>query len=141
MRRRNLVSLVAAVGLAASMLATPSMADDKRVLRVVPHSNLSVLDPIWTTAYITRIYGYMVYDTLFAMDAQFNIQPQMVDKFSVSKDKKTYTFTLREGLKFHDGQPVRSADVIASIDRWSKRDALGQKMAEATAGWRAVNDK
>ena len=83
----------------------------------------------------------MVYDTLFAMDAKFQVQPQMVDKWDISNDKLVYTFTLRDGLKFHDGQPVRSADCIASIDHWSKRDALGQKLAEATDAWTAVNDK
>ena len=83
----------------------------------------------------------MVYDTLFATDARFQIQPQMVDKWQLSADKLTYTFTLRDGLKFHDGQPVRSADCIASLQRWAKRDALGQKLAEATASWNAVNDK
>ena len=83
----------------------------------------------------------MVYDTLFATDAKFQVQPQMVDKWEVSADKLTYTFTLRDGLKFHDGQPVRSADCIASVERWAKRDALGQKLAEATESWTAVNDK
>jgi len=83
----------------------------------------------------------MVYDTLFAMDSKFEIKPQMVDKFTVSADKKTYTFTLRDGLKFHDGAPVRSADVIASLDRWAKRDGLGQKLADATESWSATNDK
>ncbi|MGA1518642.1 MAG: ABC transporter substrate-binding protein, partial [Burkholderiaceae bacterium] len=125
MRRRNLVSLVAAVGLAASMLATPSMADDKRVLRVVPHSNLSVLDPIWTTAYITRNYGYMVYDTLFSEDSKGRIRPQMVDTYTSSADLKTWRFKLRPGLKFHDGAKVTSADVVASIKRWGAKDAFG----------------
>src|SRR4051812_11621208 len=83
----------------------------------------------------------MVYDTLFAMDEKFQVKPQMVDKWDISKDNLTYTFTLRDGLKFHDGQPVRSADCIASIDRWAKRDALGQKLAEATDAWTAVDDK
>jgi len=125
MRRRNLVSLVAAVGLAASMLATPSMADDKRELRVVPHSNLSVLDPIWTTAYITRNYGYMVYDTLFSEDSKGRIRPQMVDTYTSSADLKTWRFKLRPGLKFHDGAKVTSADVVASIKRWGAKDAFG----------------
>src|SRR6185437_4624148 len=80
-------------------------------------------------------------DTLFATDAKFQVQPQMVDKYELSKDQLTYTFTLRDGLKFHDGAPVRSADCIASIERWAKRDALGQKMAESTEAWTAVNDK
>ncbi|MGH8618124.1 MAG: ABC transporter substrate-binding protein, partial [Burkholderiales bacterium] len=82
-----------------------------------------------------------VYDTLFATDAKFQVKPQMVDKYELSKDKLTYTFTLRDGLKFHDGAPVKSADCIASLERWAKRDALGQKLAENTESWTAVNDK
>ena len=71
----------------------------------------------------------MVFDTLFALDKDFKPQPQMVDTWKASDDKLTYTFTLRDGLKWHDGQPVRAADCIASIERWGKRDALGQKLA------------
>jgi len=121
--------------------AATANAQDNKTLRFIAQADLRILDPIATTAYITRNHGYMVYDTLFAMDENFVIQPQMVNTFSVSDDKLTYTFNLRDGLKFHDGQPVTSADVIASIDRWAKRDALGQKLAEATAQWSAVNDK
>ena len=114
----------------------------QKVLKFIPQADLRILDPIATTAYITRNHGYMVYDTLFAIDAKFQVQPQMVGQVrDVSKDKLTYTFTLRDGLKFHDGAPVRSADCIASIERWAKRDALGQKLAEATESWTAVNDK
>jgi peptide/nickel transport system substrate-binding protein len=83
----------------------------------------------------------MVYDTLFATDAHFEIQPQMLDKWELSPNKLTYSFTLRDGLKFHDGQPVRSRDCIASVQRWTKRDALGQKLAEVTESWTVVNDK
>ncbi|HEX2829357.1 MAG TPA: ABC transporter substrate-binding protein [Burkholderiales bacterium] len=131
--------LVAAAALA--LLAFPAAHAQQKVLKFIPQADLRILDPITTTAYITRNHGYMVYDTLFAMDEKFQVKPQMVDKYEVSKDGLTYSFTLRDGLKFHDGQPVRSADCIASIDRWSKRDALGQKLAEATASWAAVNDK
>ena len=127
-----------ALGLLLAM--SPALAQQK-VLKFIPQADLRILDPIATTAGITRNHGYMVYDTLFATDAKFQIQPQMVDKWDLSKDKLTYTFTLREGLKFHDGQLVRSADCIASLERWAKRDALGQKLAEATEGWSAVNDK
>ncbi len=119
----------------------PAFAQSQKTLRFIAQADLKILDPISTTAYITRNHGYMVYDTLFAMDSKFEIKPQMVDKFTVSPDKKVYTFTLRDGLKFHDGAPVRSADVIASLDRWSKRDVLGQKLAEATESWSATNDK
>src|ERR1700737_4813003 len=102
----------------ALMLSTPSAwAQGQKVLKFVPQADLRILDPITTTAYITRNHGYMIYDTLFATDAKFQTQPQMVDKYELSSDKLTYTFTLRDGLKFHDGTPVRSADCIASIDR------------------------
>jgi peptide/nickel transport system substrate-binding protein len=83
----------------------------------------------------------MVYDTLFAIDHEFKPQPQMVDKWSVSDDKLKWTFTLRDGLAFHDGQPVRSADCIASIKRWSKRDVLGNTLDVAVASMDAVDDK
>jgi len=130
-----------AIACLAAVAAGIAPAHAQKVLKFIPQADLRILDPIATTAYITRNHGYMVYDTLFAMDEKFQVKPQMVEKFGLSKDKLTYTFTLRDGLKFHDGAPVRSADCIASIDRWSKRDALGQKLAEATAAWTAVNDK
>ena len=130
-----------AAALAASVaFAGPALAQGK-VLKFIPESDLRVLDPIWTTAYVTRNHGYMVYDTLFAVNDKFEVRPQMVDKVDISADKLTYTFNLRDGLKFHDGQPVRSADCIASVERWAKRDVLGQKLAEMTESWTAVNDK
>ena len=135
--RRLAACVVLALGCAAGNAA---LAQGK-VLKFIPEADLRSLDPIWTTAYITRNHGYMVYDVLFATDANFKIQPQMVDKWEVSKDNLTYTFTLRDGLKFHDGAPVRSADCIASIERWTKRDVFGQKLAELTDTWTAVNDK
>src|SRR5262244_3779068 len=126
----------------ASTFGSPvALAQGQKVLKFIPQADLRILDPITTTAYITRNHGYMIYDTLFATDAKFQVQPQMVDRNELSADKLTYTLTLRDGLKFHDGQPVRSADCIASIERWAKRDALGQKLAEVTDSWKAVNDK
>ena len=92
------------------------------------HSDLKILDPIWTTAYIVRNHGYMIYDTLFAQDEKGEIKPQMVEKYEAAADGKSYTFTLRDGLVWHDGQPVTSEDCIASIKRWAAKDALGQKM-------------
>src|SRR5215831_5352611 len=121
-------------------LAASCAYAQQKVLKFIPQGDLRILDPIATTAYITRNHGYMVYDTLFAIDEKFAVKPQMIDKWEVSKDGLTYTFTLRDGLRFHDGQPVKSADCIASIDRWAKRDALGQKLAEATEAWSAVDD-
>jgi peptide/nickel transport system substrate-binding protein len=117
--------VLAAVALA--FVASLAGAQDK-VLRVVPHSNLAILDPIWTTAYMSRNHGYMVYDTLFGTDANSKIQPQMVEKWTVSPDNRLWTFTLRSGLAFHDGAPVTGEDVKASLERWGKRDAMGQKL-------------
>jgi peptide/nickel transport system substrate-binding protein len=126
---------------ALALLPAWQAAAQQKVLKFIPQADLRILDPIATTAYITRNHGYMIYDTLFAVDAKFQVRPQMVDKYDLSKDQLTYTFTLRDGLKFHDGQPVRSADCIASIQRWARRDAIGQKLAELTESWTAVDDK
>ena len=104
-----------------------SAAQDK-VLRIVPHSNLAILDPIWTTAYMSRNHGYMIYDTLFGTDEKNQIKPQMVDTWSVSPDNRLWTFKLRKGLEFHDGKPVTGEDVIASLARWGKRDAMGSAL-------------
>jgi len=97
----------------------------EKVLRVVPHSNLAILDPIWTTAYMSRNHGYMIYDTLFGTDEKSQIKPQMVDTWSESADHRLWTFKLRKGLEFHDGKPVTGEDVIASLARWGKRDSMG----------------
>jgi peptide/nickel transport system substrate-binding protein len=118
----------AAVALAASTVMGTVWAQAQTTLRVVMHSDLKIVDPIWTTAYITRNHGYMIYDTLFSMDEKGEIKPQMIEKYDESADKKTYTFTLREGLLWHDGKPVTAEDCIASIKRWGAKDALGQKL-------------
>jgi peptide/nickel transport system substrate-binding protein len=135
------IRLLLSAALAALPAAYAHAEDGDKVLRVTPHSNLTILDPIWTTAYITRNHGYMIYDTLFGMDGKGRIAPQMVDKYEVSKDKKTWTFTLRDGLEFHDGKPVTSEDVIASLQRWGKRDSLGEKLMAFTESLEAVNAK
>ena len=110
-------------------LSSLSMAQNtlpaNKVFRFVPHANLAVLDPIWTTAYVTRNHGYMIYDTLFSEDAKGKIQPQMVQSYSTSKDGKVWTFKLRSGLAFHDGKPVTGEDVVASLKRWASRDTMG----------------
>ena len=116
----------------------PAAAADK-VIRIAPQSNLQVLDPYWTTATVTRSHGYMIYDTLFGIDAQGRIQPQMVDKWSVSADRRSWSFTLREGLAFHDGAPVTAEDVVASLTRWAQKDNLGQRLAAATERWEALD--
>jgi peptide/nickel transport system substrate-binding protein len=111
----------------AAMLAT-APAQAQKTLRAVMHSDLKILDPIWTTAYIVRNHGYMVYDVLFAQDEKGEVKPQMADSYKVSDDKLTHTITLREGLLWHDGAPVTAADCVASLGRWGKKDALGIKL-------------
>ncbi|MFG1357344.1 ABC transporter substrate-binding protein [Xanthobacter pseudotagetidis] len=117
--------------LAAALLGLAilvAQAQAQTTLRVVPQFDLKILDPIWTTAFTTRNHGYMIYDTLFGVDEAGKPQPQMVGAFEASPDKTVWTFTLRDGLAFHDGAPVTSEDVVASLARWAKRDSLGQKM-------------
>ena len=127
--------------IAISFALLSPLAAGAQTLRMVAHSDLKVLDPIWTTAFITRNHGYMVYDVLFAQDEQLRVQPQMVDKYQVSADKLTWTFTLRDGLEWHDGQPVTSEDCVASIKRWAARDALGQQLMASVADLKAVDAK
>ena len=106
---------------AALMLAAPAWAET--VLKVVPHADLKVLDPVWTTAFVTRHHGYMIYDTLFGLTQKGEIKPQLVDTYTASPDNLHYSFTLREGLKFSDGTPLTTKDVIASIKRWVPRSS------------------
>ena len=124
--RRSTFAIAAAV--AATCLAASAPAQAQKTLRAVMHSDLKILDPIWTTAYIVRNHGYMVYDTLFATDEKGDVKPQMVGKYDVSADKLTYTFTLRDGLFWHDGPPVTAEDCVASIKRWGAKDSTGQKL-------------
>jgi peptide/nickel transport system substrate-binding protein len=124
---------------AAMLLAAPVMA--QTTLRLVAHSDLKVLDPIWTTAYITRNHGYMIYDVLFARDANGEIKPQMAEKAENSPDKLTWTITLRDGLEWHDGAPVTAEDCVASIKRWAVRDSLGQQMMTFVSEIKPVDAK
>src|SRR3954464_14254955 len=126
--------------LALSLALTSQASAAGKTITAVMHSDLRVTDPIITTAYITRDHGYMVYDTLLATDSNFKIQPQMAD-WKVSDDKLTYTFTLRDGLKWHDGAPVTAEDCVASLQRWGKRDGMGQKLMSFTASIEATDPK
>lgn len=128
-RAAGVVSLTASLAIGA-MGAGNALAQSN-TLRIVPHANITILDPVWTTAYVTRNHGYMIYDTLFGTGADGLVKPQMVDKWSVSKDQLLWTFTLRDGLEFHDGKPVTSEDVVASIRRWASRDSFGSTLARA----------
>jgi peptide/nickel transport system substrate-binding protein len=104
-------------------------------------ASLRSLDPVVSTADIVRDYGYMVYDTVLAIDANNKIQPQMAEKWTVSPDGKTYTFTLRDGLKWHDGTAVTADDCVASIQRWASQDKLGQMMTSLMADMKTVDAK
>jgi peptide/nickel transport system substrate-binding protein len=141
--RRIRFTIASSITLAVvALLATPApqaMAAGK-TLTAVMHSDLRVIDPGITTAYITRDHGYMVYDTLVATDSSFKIQPQMAD-WKVSDDKLTYTFTLRDGLKWHDGAPVTAEDCVASLQRWGRVDGMGQKLMDFTASIEATDPK
>src|SRR5262249_32096560 len=108
--RRFLIVVVVALAAVVS-----SSAFAQTTFRVVMRSAVKATDPVWSGAYITRTFGYMIYDTLFAVDDKLQVKPQMVDKWSTSPDGLTWTFTLRDGLEFSDGQPVTSEDCIASL--------------------------
>ena len=131
---------IALLGLALLAPLNAPRAGDK-VLRVVPHADLKVLDPHTNTATITLMHGHMIYDTLFSWDSQLRPKPQMVESYQVSADRLVYTFTLRPGLKFHDGQPVTTRDVVPSVKRWMVRDTIGQALATFLETVEATDDK
>jgi peptide/nickel transport system substrate-binding protein len=139
--RRQVVQGAAATALAT--LGGPAVHAQKgqQTLRFVAQADLKVFDPIWTTAYITRNHGYLVYDTLFGTDENLQIKPQMVDRTTVSADGMRYTFTLRDGLRWHDGQPVVSEDCVESLKRWGKRDRFGQLLMAHTGKIAPVDKK
>jgi peptide/nickel transport system substrate-binding protein len=126
MLRRTLLTGAAA----ATILPRPSLGQSRgtSVLKYVPQSDLTVVDPVLTTAYITRTHGLMIWDQLYGLDADLRPQPQMVEGHRVEDDGRRWTFQLREGLQFHDGEPVRGRDCVASIRRWAQRDSLGQAL-------------
>src|SRR5260370_37362302 len=130
MDRRTFLKTAAGAGALATGggLAAPAISQRAaaRALRLVPHADLANFDPIWTTAYIARNAGLLVWDMLYGMDSKLQPQRQMVESESVSSDGHTWTSRLREGLKFHDGEPVISNEVGASINRWAARESMGQ---------------
>jgi peptide/nickel transport system substrate-binding protein len=140
MQRRDF--LKAATG-AAAILATPNVvrAQGAGVLRFVPQADLAVLDPVYTTAYVTRNHAFLVYDTLYGIDTAYQPQPQMVEGHVVEDDGRLWTLTLRDGLLFHDGQKVLSRDAVASIRRWAARDAFGSSLMAVTDELAAPSDR
>ncbi|HYZ21686.1 MAG TPA: ABC transporter substrate-binding protein [Rhodopila sp.] len=139
MQRRGFLAGGAA---AAALPRLPAMAQTKAsVLRYVPQADLTVIDPVMTTAYITRFHATMVWDQLYGIDSKLQPQPQMVEGHTLENDGKLYTFTLRDGLRFTDGVPVRGRDCVASIKRWAARDPMGQALMARVAEMTAPDDK
>jgi peptide/nickel transport system substrate-binding protein len=141
MQRRQLLAAAAAAAVPMPAAQGQGAAASARLLRFVPQSDLGVLDPIVSTAYVTRHHGFMVWDTLYGMDADYRPQPQMVEAHAVEEQGKRVTLRLREGLRFHDGGPVRARDCVASVRRWAVRDPLGQALMAATAELAAPDDR
>ncbi|MEH2590818.1 ABC transporter substrate-binding protein [Bradyrhizobium sp. AZCC 1721] len=143
-KRPTIATALSVLALSAALTSlgptSQAAAASKKTITAVMHSDLRVIDPGFTTAYITRDHGYMVYDTLLATDSNFKVQPQMAD-WKVSDDKLTYTFTLRDGLKWHDGTPVTAEDCVASLKRWGKNDNMGQKLMDFTASIEPIDAK
>lgn len=129
-----------AAGLTAPRLATPALAQGARVLRFVPQSNLANFDPVWGTQYVVRNAGTLVWDMLYGVDANLKPQRQMIESEEMSPDGLTWTFRLRPGLKFHDGEPVLSKDVVASLNRWMARDPIGGMIRAVQNDLVAVDD-
>ena len=134
-RALKTTALVAALSLSCAM---PVMAAG--TVKAVLYSPLRLLDPVANGGYMTQNHAYMIYDTLFGLDANQKPQPQMVDKWEVSADNKTYRFTLRPGLKWHDGTPVKAEDCVASVKRWAEQDKIGQVMMSMMREMKALDD-
>src|SRR5215475_14585286 len=139
MKRRSF--LAAAAATAALPLARPAIGANSKTLIFVPQANLTSLDPVWTTATVTRNFALMVYETLYGRDQAFNPQPLMVQGHTIDEDGKRWTMKLREGLLFHDGTPVLARDCIASLQRWLKRDAVSATINRRVAGLEAPDDR
>jgi peptide/nickel transport system substrate-binding protein len=138
MQRRTIFA-----GAAAAVLPLPAFSQGAaaRTIRVIPQANLTSVDPVWTTAVVTRNHAFMIYDQLCAQDAAGVIRPQMVEGWLVSDDRLTVTFTLRVGLAFHDGERVLAKDAVASIKRWARRDPFMQVLWPSVADVEAMDDR
>jgi peptide/nickel transport system substrate-binding protein len=142
MTMRPIPRRTALAAIAGAALAQPALAQGAAsTLRFIPSGALSALDPIWTTAYVVRNHGYMVFDTLYATDSRFQVRPQMAEGHEVADDGLTWTIRLREGLRFHDGTPVLARDCVASIRRWAARDGFGQSLMAQTDELAALDDR
>jgi peptide/nickel transport system substrate-binding protein len=141
MYRRSFIAT--ATGLVAAGAARPLRArtGDPRLMRFMPQANLTSLDPIWTTAAVTVNHAYYVFDTLYGLDNDLQVRPQMAEGHTVSDDGLVWQIRLREGLRWHDGEPVLARDCSASLERWSKRDTFGQSLARLVEEWGTADDR
>jgi len=140
MKRRALVAAAAAASFAPTRFAIGQQADSK-VLKFVPQANLTLLDPIFTTAQPTVHHGWAIYDLLFGVTRNLEPRPQMAEGYTLSDDGRTYLIKLREGLKFHNGEPVRAQDCAPSLARWAARETLGQTMWQYVDSCTAQDDR
>ncbi|MBC9208459.1 ABC transporter substrate-binding protein [Roseomonas aerophila] len=142
MHRRSLLK-AAAVAPFLPSLAAPALAQDPRAttLRFIPQANLAALDPVWTTATVTGNHGYYVFDTLYGLNGAGEVKPQMAEGHEILEDGKLWRIKLRQGLRFHDGEPVRAQDCVDSVKRWTVRDPFGQLLAKVATEWRVVDDR
>ncbi len=123
-------------------MAFPAIAQSgSKVLRVVPQAEPQSFDPVFAQVNNVSMHGAMVYDQLFGWDEKMNVQPQMVDTWRMSDDRLFYTFTLRNGLKFHDGSNVTTRDVIASLKRMFVRDSQNQILAGLIGQYQQTDDR
>jgi peptide/nickel transport system substrate-binding protein len=141
MQRRTLLQ-GAAASLSALSLVTPAIGQPAKTatLRFVPQANLTLLDPHFTSG-VTGNHGYYVYDTLYSTDGNGSVKPQMAEGHQVSDNGRVWRIRLREGLRFHDGTPVRAIDCARSLERWAKREPFGQTLAKAVDTWGAADDR
>src|SRR3981189_720769 len=143
MNRRDFLKGSAAAMATAGGLAAPSLATTAgtKLLKFVPQTNLANLDPIWGTQYVVRNASLLIWDTLYGVDSKLDPKPQMAEGHEVTDDGRTGTLKLRAGLKFHDGEPVLSRDVIASLTRWMARDTMGQMIKARLDALEALDDR
>jgi len=134
---RHLVSML----VAALAAGSPTLASAQDTLRLRMNGDINNLDPIATTNFTVRNAAYLMYDTLFAMDENYQVQPQMAEGFTVSDDGLSYVITLRDGLMFHDDTPVTAADVVASLERWGGVDGLGRILFSKMDSMAATDDR
>jgi len=127
----------------AAALAAPRIAraQGRNVLKFVPYTDVPVLDPIANTAGQVRTHAFLVWDTLYGLDENYQPQPQMVEGHQIEADGRRWTLTLRPGLRFHDGAPVLARDAVASIKRWGATDGFGMTLLAATDELSAPDDR